>query len=70
MADIEKSRNPSNDQIAVGMKDLQEGADVVHVEGETMPHGLQNLHIDEALERRVVRKLDWNIMPIVTALCT
>lgn len=33
------------------------------------PQGYQYVHIDPAVQRRVVRKLDWHIMPLVMALC-
>lgn len=38
-----------------------------HVE-DSPPEGTQ-WHIDPALEKRVVRKLDWNFVPLVVALC-
>jgi hypothetical protein len=37
-----------------------------HVEA---PQGYQYVHIDPEIERRVVRKLDWNLIPLVMALC-
>ena len=43
---------------------------VIHLEsGSSVGQGMRYLHIDEAIQKRVVHKLDWNIMPIVIALC-
>jgi len=39
-----------------------------HVENAT-PEGSQYVHIEPALEKQVVRKLDWNFVPLVVALC-
>lgn len=37
--------------------------------GSSVRQGMRYLHIDEAMQKRVVHKLDWNIMPIVIGLC-
>jgi hypothetical protein len=42
-----------------------EKQDAVEFEGD-IPHGL---HIDPELERRVVRKLDLRLVPLVMSLC-
>jgi hypothetical protein len=39
----------------------------VQLEGTTV--GAQARHIDPELERRVVRKLDWHVPPLVAFLC-
>lgn len=33
------------------------------------PQGMRYVHIDAAIQKRVVRKTDWNLMPLVMALC-
>ena len=43
--------------------------ELAHVERTAAPQGYQYVHIDPAVQKRVVRKLDWNFMPIVVALC-
>jgi hypothetical protein len=45
-------------------KKVEEG---MHVENP--PPGFQLVHIDPQVEKRVVRKLDLNVMPLVVALC-
>jgi hypothetical protein len=70
MATIKVDDSISNDDITAEVEDVEKTAVAVHIEDETpLPHGVRYLHIDEAVQRRVVRKLDWNIMPIVIALC-
>ena len=44
-----------------------EGA--AHVEAPEAPQGYQYVVIDPVVQRRVVRKLDWHLMPLVMALC-
>lgn len=71
MANIEIADNPLPDDITAEVKDVENTAVAVHVEDEyPLPHDVQYLHIDEAVQKQVVQKLDWNIMPIVIALCT
>jgi hypothetical protein len=41
---------------------------VTQLEGDA-PIGMQYVHIDPAFQKRVVRKLDLNFMPVVMALC-
>jgi hypothetical protein len=50
------------------MADIEKKDEPTHVES-TAPQGYRHVHIDEAVEKRVVRKLDWNLMPLVVALC-
>lgn len=47
----------------------EEVAQVEAPEAPEAPQGYQYVHIDPAIQRRVVRKLDWHIMPLVMALC-
>lgn len=48
----------------------EKGPGALHLEnGSSVEQGMRYLHIDEAIQKRVVHKLDWNIMPIVIALC-
>ena len=51
------------------MANVEKAEDSVHVEDPAALQGYQNVQIDPTIEKRVVRKLDWNIMPIVLALC-
>jgi hypothetical protein len=57
------------------MADSEKVADVAQVEAPKAsevpeaPQGYQYAHIDPEVQRRVVRKLDWHIMPLVMALC-
>ena len=69
MADIEKTGPVGNEDISADVKDPRESAAAIYVEGDAAPHGIRAFYIDEGLQQRVVRKLDWNIMPIVTGLC-
>jgi len=36
---------------------------------EDVPQGYRYVQIDQAVEKRTVRKLDFNIMPLVVAIC-
>jgi hypothetical protein len=54
MADVENTEKP---------------AELAYVESAGAPQGYQFVHIDPALQKRVVRKLDLNLMPLVMALC-
>ncbi|KAJ5525509.1 major facilitator superfamily transporter [Penicillium frequentans] len=38
-----------------------------HLES-ALPEGNRNIHVDPAVEKRVIRKLDWNFVPLVVAL--
>jgi len=44
--------------------DLENQSDSIQQDGASQP-----LHIDPQLEKRVVRKIDLHIMPLVIALC-
>ena len=48
---------------------VEEVAEVEAPEAPKAPQGYQYAHIDPAIQRRVVRKLDWHLMPLVMALC-
>lgn len=50
----------------------QEKADLSQVESATTqaPQGYEYYEIDPVVEKRTVRKLDLNVMPLVMALCT
>ena len=41
----------------------------VQVEAPEAPQGYQFVRIDPELQLRVVRKLDWKLMPLVMVLC-
>ncbi|KAK9364711.1 major facilitator superfamily domain-containing protein [Lipomyces kononenkoae] len=49
------------------MGDIEAKNDIGHEE-EAASQGLNFAHIDPAVEKRVVKKLDWNLMPLVVAL--
>jgi hypothetical protein len=51
------------------MANVEKTEELAHVESTAAPQGYQYVHIDLAVQKRVVRKLDWNFMPIVVALC-
>ena len=67
--ETEKPSLIGHDNISAHVKTSEKNATAIHVEGDATLHGMRYLHIDEELQKRVVRKLDWNIMPIVLALC-
>ena len=71
MAVVEKEKPNfvGHDNISADVKTPEKIATAIHVEGDAALHGMRYLHIDVELQKRVVRKLDWNIMPIVIALC-
>lgn len=69
MADIERVSAGSNKNVVAEIQNSEKTPGVVHFEGDDAPQGTRYLHIDEATQKRVVHKLDWNIMPIVIALC-
>jgi hypothetical protein len=52
------------------MADIQASADVHQVELAQPPQGMEFVVIDEATNKRLVRKLDRNVIPLITALCT
>lgn len=45
-----------------------EKAQEYHLES-ALPEGNRSIHVDPAVEKRVIRKLDWNFVPLVVALC-
>jgi hypothetical protein len=51
------------------MANVEKAEDALHVEAPAALQSYQNVLIDPAIEKRVVRKLDWNLMPLVVALC-
>lgn len=70
MADTKVAGGFSTCDISAGTKDVEKALVSVRIEeGALLPRGVRYLHIDEAVQKRVVRKLDWNIMPILIALC-
>ena len=46
--------------------DVEKAYGEMHDEGNALPH---HHHIDPEAEKRVVRKLDWRVTPLVSALC-
>jgi hypothetical protein len=50
------------------MADVEKTEAVSQLEGNA-PQGMRYVHIDPSLQKRVVRKLDLNLMPMVMALC-
>lgn len=52
-----------------GSEKDEEVAQVEAPEAPEAPQGYQYVHIDPAVQRRVVRKLDWHLMPLVMGLC-
>lgn len=50
------------------MADVEKKDEPTHVESAP-PQGYRYVQVDQAVEKRVVRKLDWNLMPLVVALC-
>jgi hypothetical protein len=51
---------------ASGLGDIEKASPPSYGEGE---HTTEPYHIDPAIEKRVVRKFDRNIVPLVMALC-
>jgi hypothetical protein len=51
------------------MASSEKGEEVAQVEAPEAPQGYQYVNIDPVVQRRVVRKLDWNLIPLVMALC-
>jgi hypothetical protein len=47
----------------------EEAAQIEAPEAPEPPQGYQYANIDPVVQRRVVRKLDWHLMPLVMALC-
>jgi hypothetical protein len=64
-----KKSGSVDDIIFADVNDTEKNTPPIHVEENAAPQGIHYLHVDLRLEKRVVRKLDWNIMPIVIALC-
>lgn len=54
----QESKAPSEEMEKGGPAELQEGNGVAH-----------HVHIDPEIEKRVVRKMDRTVIPIVMALC-
>jgi hypothetical protein len=50
------------------MADVEKTDELRHVESAA-PQGYRYVQVDEAVEKRVVRKLDLNLMPLVVVLC-
>jgi hypothetical protein len=50
------------------MADIEKTEPASQTEGNA-PQGMRYAHIDQTVQRRVVRKLDFNLMPIVMAMC-
>jgi MFS family permease len=50
------------------MASSEKGEEVAQVEAPEAPQGYQYVNIDPVVQRRVVRKLDWNLIPLVMAL--
>jgi hypothetical protein len=50
------------------MADIEKTEPVSQFEGNA-PQGMRYVQIDPTVQRRVVRKLDLNLMPIVMAMC-
>jgi hypothetical protein len=50
------------------MADVEKTEPVSQIDGNA-PQGMRYIHIDPTLQKRVVRKLDFNLMPMVMALC-
>lgn len=65
--DMEKTQ----DEITSSTQDPEKSVAVTEDrdEGDGTLSEARYFHIDEETQKRVVRKLDWNIMPIVIALC-
>lgn len=51
------------------MADVEKVGEVAGLEDNAAPQGMQVLDIDLAVQKRVVRKMDLNLMPLVLALC-
>jgi len=50
------------------MEDIEKTEPASQFEGNA-PQGMRYVQIDPSVQRRVVRKLDLNLMPIVMAMC-
>jgi hypothetical protein len=51
------------------MASVEDKVEVERVETPVPPQGYQYVHIDPAVQKRVLRKLDWNLLPLVVVLC-
>ncbi|KAI9734163.1 MAG: hypothetical protein M1818_006631 [Claussenomyces sp. TS43310] len=56
------------DMNEVDVEKTEELAQVETVTTPVAPQGMRYVHIDEAVQKRVVRKIDWHLIPIVMAL--
>lgn len=50
------------------MADIEKSEPISHLDCKA-PQGMQYVNMDPVLQKRVVRKLDLNLMPLVMALC-
>lgn len=50
------------------MADIEKTEPLSQLE-DNAPQGMRYAHIDPTVQRRAVRKLDLNLMPIVMAMC-
>jgi hypothetical protein len=55
--------------IMTDVENTEKDAAPAYVESAGAPQSHQFVHIDPAVQKRVVRKLDLNLMPLVMALC-
>jgi hypothetical protein len=53
--------------VVSALGDVEKAHHASHVEGDH--HGHQQPHVDPDIEKRVVRKMDRNIIPLVMSLC-
>jgi hypothetical protein len=51
------------------MASVEDKVEEDRAETPAPPQGYQYVHIDAAVQKRVVRKLDWNLLPLVVVLC-
>lgn len=51
------------------MADVEKTNALELVESTAPPEGLRYVHIDPEMQKKVVRKLDLHLMPILMALC-
>lgn len=51
------------------MTDVEKSNELAQIESAAAPQGMRYVHIDESVQKRVKRKLDMNLMPLVVALC-
>ncbi|KAI9697525.1 MAG: hypothetical protein M1820_007791 [Bogoriella megaspora] len=58
----------NGEQRATGDTDVEKNYETVNLENAPVDGGIGHHHIDPDLEKRVVRKLDWNVVSLVTFL--